>query len=402
LSVRLGLAAVVLTLATLAPAWSTPVRACDSSASDICKQIDQTQQQASDAQSQLDHIKSQISDLEAQDRYLSQLLQQIQGQLDQQTRLVQQTQAQVDDTSRQIRFTEADVFRQQANLAIRNQLLDQRVRTLAQHSNADYFSILLTSSSFTQMMDRVSLMQNVIAGDQSLIRQLGQEQDQVKGLQTQLDQKKAQLTTLLQEQQAEQSRLQQEFKTQKDALAYQQQLEAQLTEQRQAMESELAGLNAQLDSLRSQYQNQINGLGGTGGAFQWPVDYREITQPFGCTDLIGEPYSASCATHHVHTGIDIAAPMGAPIYAAADGVVVSAGWNLGGYGNRTIIAHSGGYTTTYNHQSAILVSAGDTVRQGQLIGQIGSTGYSTGPHLHFEILLNDGFQDPCTLLPGQC
>jgi murein DD-endopeptidase MepM/ murein hydrolase activator NlpD len=87
----------------------------------------------------------------------------------------------------------------------------------------------------------------------------------------------------------------------------------------------------------------------------------------------------------MHKGIDIAAPIGTPIVAAADGKVISAGWNSGGYGNLVKIKHFDGSITLYAHNSKILVRRGQWVKQGQQIAKMGSTGFSTGPHLHFEI-----------------
>jgi murein DD-endopeptidase MepM/ murein hydrolase activator NlpD len=98
----------------------------------------------------------------------------------------------------------------------------------------------------------------------------------------------------------------------------------------------------------------------------------------------------------MHTGIDLAASTGTPIYASGDGVVQLAGWESG-YGKKVEIKHVNGFETGYGHMSQIAVSAGDRVRQGQIIGYVGSTGYSTGPHLHFEILINGNFVDPLSV-----
>lgn len=104
----------------------------------------------------------------------------------------------------------------------------------------------------------------------------------------------------------------------------------------------------------------------------------------------------------MHQGVDIAGPVGTPIYAAAPGVVVSSGWNSGGYGNMVDIRHPDGSTTRYAHNSRLMVSAGQQVRQGQQIAEMGSTGYSTGPHLHFEIRLpSQGAVNPIAHLPNR-
>jgi murein DD-endopeptidase MepM/ murein hydrolase activator NlpD len=104
----------------------------------------------------------------------------------------------------------------------------------------------------------------------------------------------------------------------------------------------------------------------------------------------------------MHQGIDIAGPVGTPIVAAASGVVVRSGWNSGGYGNLVDIRHPDGSLTRYAHNSRLLVRQGEQVRQGQQIAEMGSTGFSTGPHLHFEIHMpNSGTVNPMALLPGR-
>jgi murein DD-endopeptidase MepM/ murein hydrolase activator NlpD len=117
----------------------------------------------------------------------------------------------------------------------------------------------------------------------------------------------------------------------------------------------------------------------------WPVA-GPITSPFGMR------------WGRLHPGIDIGASMGTPIHAAASGTVVYAGW-MTGYGNLTVIDHGGGIATAYGHQSKLDVSVGQQVTQGQEIGLIGSTGFSTGPHLHFEVRVNGVPVDPMGYLP---
>lgn len=118
----------------------------------------------------------------------------------------------------------------------------------------------------------------------------------------------------------------------------------------------------------------------------WPVD-GELTSKFGQRD------------GRRHRGIDVAAPTGTPIRSVRDGVVTFAGVR-GGYGNTVEIDHGGGEETLSAHQAELLVDQGDHVRRGQVIGRVGSTGSSTGPHLHFEYTLSEREQDPLALLPA--
>ncbi|HEU5480808.1 MAG TPA: M23 family metallopeptidase, partial [Candidatus Tumulicola sp.] len=130
--------------------------------------------------------------------------------------------------------------------------------------------------------------------------------------------------------------------------------------------------------------------GGGSGTFSWPVT-GTITSPFGWRS---NPFGGS---PEFHQGLDIAAPTGTTVTAAAAGTVIMAQW-YGGYGNYILIDHGGGYSTGYGHLSAIYVSNGQAVKRGQAIGAVGSTGASTGPHLHFEVRIDGKPVDPAPRL----
>jgi murein DD-endopeptidase MepM/ murein hydrolase activator NlpD len=129
----------------------------------------------------------------------------------------------------------------------------------------------------------------------------------------------------------------------------------------------------------------------------WPAYRVSIAQPFGPSPYAFEP--AYGGYPHFHTGIDLAGPFGTPIVAAADGVIAAADVSTVGYGNHIIIAHAGGLLTLYGHLEAMMVKPGDAVKAGQVIGLLGSTGNSTGPHCHFEVRVNGTPVDPRPFLP---
>jgi murein DD-endopeptidase MepM/ murein hydrolase activator NlpD len=135
----------------------------------------------------------------------------------------------------------------------------------------------------------------------------------------------------------------------------------------------------------------------SGLALAWPMGSFQITQPFGPSTVALEPPFGPYK--HFHTGVDIAAPLGTPVMAAADGVVVAVGHTNLGYGNYVVIAHGGGIATLYGHLAQTIAKAGDRVVRGQVIGLEGSTGLSTGPHVHFELRVNDQVIDPMPYLP---
>lgn len=131
--------------------------------------------------------------------------------------------------------------------------------------------------------------------------------------------------------------------------------------------------------------------------FVWPEPNAWISQGFGPSALLGEPAYLGYA--HFHQGVDLAAPMNSIVYAADDGVVIATVTGNYGYGNYVMLAHPGGVVTLYGHLNRILVSYGDHVIQGQPVGLEGSTGYSTGPHLHFEVRVDGAPVDPLPFLP---
>ena len=177
--------------------------------------------------------------------------------------------------------------------------------------------------------------------------------------------------------------------------AHQKDLLNQVQGRKATFESQISNLQAESDSITKFLQTLPAGAGGiviTGrGVFSIPVPGARIVSGFGVR--IHPIYH----TARMHTGLDFAASSGTPIHAAADGTVVMAG-TYGGYGNATIIDHGNGVATLYGHQSRILVGQGQHVVRGETIGLVGSTGFSTGPHLHFEVRLGGTPVDPAGYL----
>jgi murein DD-endopeptidase MepM/ murein hydrolase activator NlpD len=366
-----------------------------------CQRLQQAEQSQQNVQNRLKQIQQSVADIQQKSAAATQLIQSLNAQIDQQKQLIAATQAKLDDVNRQIRYTEADISRRQAQLEARQQLLDQRVRAMDKHDSLNYFELVVTSQSFTQLVDRISTMQDVVRSDQQLIGQLKVERAQVQRQQVKLQGQRDQQTALLQQQQAQEQQLNATVASQQAALAYYQQLEAQYQAQAQALAAENEQLISEIGQLQAQYQGQAQSLGGGSGRFAWPQG-GTITQPFGCSDLVLEPYDPNCASRHFHQGLDIAAPFGNPIGAGDAGVVASVvTWCSegyygcgGGYGNQVVIVHGNGFSTLYAHLSRVLVSPGQGVARSQTVGLEGSTGASTGPHLHFGVAYNGRWVDP--------
>ena len=147
-----------------------------------------------------------------------------------------------------------------------------------------------------------------------------------------------------------------------------------------ALQAQSAALAARIRAAQAAAPAPTTPAVSGGGPFIWPVN-GVLTSGFGWR------------WGRMHEGIDIAAPQGSPVVAAAAGTVIYAGW-MGGYGNLVVIDHGGGIATAYGHNSAIAVGGGQSVAQGQVVSYCGSTGHSTGPHVHFEVRVNGSPVDP--------
>jgi murein DD-endopeptidase MepM/ murein hydrolase activator NlpD len=183
------------------------------------------------------------------------------------------------------------------------------------------------------------------------------------------------------------------------------QLAQQVTDMLQQQEDAIISAAMQAVWTQVQLWSQSNPVGqiaasaghSTQYRFIWPEPQAQISQGFGPSTYWFEPAYGSYP--HFHTGIDMVEPFGSPVYAADDGVVALVGSSSTGYGNYVVIAHSGGLDTLYGHLSTAVVTVGQVVTQGQPVGLEGSTGNSTGAHLHFELRINQKPVDPTPYLP---
>ena len=183
------------------------------------------------------------------------------------------------------------------------------------------------------------------------------------------------------------------------------QLAQQITDMLQQQQDAIISAAMQAVWTQVQLWSQSNNVGQIQASaghsikyrFIWPEPQAQVSQGFGPSTFWFEP--AYGQYPHFHTGIDMVEPFGSPVYAADDGVVALVGSSSSGYGNYVVIAHSGGLDTLYGHLSTALVKVGQAVIQGQPVGLEGSTGNSTGAHLHFELRINQRPVDPMLYLP---
>lgn len=267
------------------------------------------------------------------------------------------------------------------------ELFCERVRYMEEQGEVSYWSILFSSKDFADLLDNAMMVEEIMDYDNQVM-------DQLIALREQIEQDKAELETARQEQQdakAEQEAAQANLQAQEsevDALLSQisnqeDELEAREAQLRAASDAATAEIAAAERELAAQIANVPSESG-----FLWPLPGR-----YNLSSLFGSRKHPITGKANNHMGIDIPASSGTSILAAKSGVVTTSTYN-NSYGNYVVVSHSDGTSTLYAHMVRRNCSKGDTVSQGQVIGYVGTTGSSTGNHLHFEVRVNGSRVDP--------
>jgi peptidoglycan hydrolase CwlO-like protein len=269
-----------LAVVGFAPGWPVSAGDCDHSIS-ACSALLQEQQAAAANQAQLAGVDQQIAYTTGAVAALARVVQDLQARVAQQQSDIQETGVRLDELARRVRFAEADLERKQAELAIREQLLYHRVRELDKVGGISYLQLVVTSTSFTDLVNRIATIQRVSAGDQRLVGELKVARARIQQLSAQLKSDHARQQTLLAQQQRQLGELQREQQAERQAYATQSALEAQLQARRQDLQAQQSAIVAQVQSLQADYQRQLSALqarqragSGAGGTFGIDTDLR--------------------------------------------------------------------------------------------------------------------------------
>lgn len=333
----------------------------------IKNEAERQKAQKKKAMQQVDLVRKQISAMRAEITKLSEELTEKQEQLDAKKKDIKET----DD------------------------LFKARLNAMYKMRTGGSVATILGVESFSEFLTAAKTLQNISQADTDLLKKLDEEKKEYEKQEQEL---KAKLETL------EANRKLQE-KKEGELAGLLKQVNDKLTDAEADLESKQQEWNAsyaEYSAAKKAMEEEFGISGGTGdfvgGEWAWPVPAsRHISSRFGWRTLYGRP--------DYHTGIDIArgslsSLLGSPIVASNSGYVTVATYASTGYGNRVMIDHGGGYKTLYGHCSSLNVSVGQFVGKGDIIAYVGSTGNSTGPHLHFEIRVNDQKIDPEPLLRG--
>lgn len=274
-----------------------------------------------------------------------------------------------------------------------------RIRAMEEEGTVSYWEVIFEANSFIDMLDRINMMQEIAASDQQRLEEMRQAAAQVENAQKQMQQGKSELeesNAALAESQA----VLEKRRTESDGILRelakkQDEFQAMLDESESKQDDLMRSIAAKEKELKeAKYEEKLAAQAAAGGAppsdatWKTPVSGYTLTSPFGMRKhpVLG--------INRMHNGIDMACAQGTPIYATRAGKVTTAAYQAGGAGYYVSINHLDGFSSIYMHMTNFVVSAGQSVTQGQLIGYVGSTGISTGPHLHFGISYAGSYVNP--------
>jgi murein DD-endopeptidase MepM/ murein hydrolase activator NlpD len=347
----------------------------------VKKDREETQKKIEDAKKQEQTAMKDVKDVET---VLLSSLSQLDGLNDK----MSEAKSEIDQTTVELVLKEDELRKIEAELNQKVEIMNSRISAMYKTGGSNFLEILLKAENFLELVSRLKLMNILAQQDAKILNEIKDERSAnltikkgILDLREKQKQKKEEIASLVQQAEKKQREVQSLYDEKSSLLAKKTANKNALV----AMEKDLEIKEAQITRILESYK-----YGSAPGKFMWPVGGR-VASGFGYRihPIFGY--------RRFHSGIDIVAPSGTIVKAANGGEVVSAGYD-GGYGYSIVIYHGGGFATWYAHLSRILVTPGQKVGMGQVIGLVGSTGWATGPHLHFEVRINGAAQNPMQYL----
>ena len=343
------------------------------------------------ARAQMEDIGSQAEELAKEQQRLAAQQRTVLGEMKVLSNQIAVLDSEIKDLDIQIDFKEAQIVELSGDIEIktgeveeRNQYLGQRLTQIYRDGDMSVLDVLFESASLTDFLTRYDLMQRVVENDMSLLTGLKEAKIELEGQKAVLEEIRTGLEGEKRVRQEKSDELGQQWSTQN---RMSRELAADLVLAREA-EDELNALSKKLEKFVADIQAKYQSAYLGSGTMAWPVPgYTRISSEYGYR--IHPIYRV----RRFHSGIDIPAPQGISVVAAEAGKVIMA-TSYGGFGNTVILDHGGGVASQYSHLHTINVSMGQTVYKGDKVGGVGTTGLSTGNHLHFQIMVDGATVDP--------
>jgi hypothetical protein len=384
----IALALVVLLVIGLLAGFIIPYAHADdsSSVSSMQNQLDNLEKRKAQLEQELNVISEQKEKEFEKKSIIDEQINDTLSEIEILNQMVAELDNQLEENQKQL--TEA-----QQKLEESMQLSKDRIRASYEQGYASYWEIILSSESLYDFISKVEIVRQIAEYDNKIINELTESKKTIEQAKAKIEQQK-------EEQESAISSLSEK----EEALKKKQEASDELIEKYNNDSAAAERALEKAEAAEAELQAEIRRLLQTStskvvdaGDFRYPLDakWNIITSQFG-----GRTHPIT-GVYKLHTGVDISGSgiRGSNIYAAKGGTVIKAGYNTG-YGNYVLIDHGDGYATLYGHADSLCVKAGQTVTKGDVIAYVGSTGYSTGPHLHFEIIKNGEYQNPVDYFSG--
>ncbi len=370
---------ILITLFILVAISFLFVQPADMHASSMSEQLESIQKEREQAREQLKEIQESESELinevnAVEERYLMSL-----SELDQLKLSYDEVNVEISENQMKLEQKDEQLREIQADLDQKVLLLNKRAASIYKHGNNNLIELLSGAESFIDFFAKIKLMNAIAQEDINIIQEIKEERTKVLNVKkSMMDLNDQQEKNMLE---IEKLMAQTENKTEEIESIYNEKkgLLAKTQQDKQALEAMDRQLSAKENEIKATLRSLTHGTSPT-GKLLWPTNGR-LSSGFG-------PRRG-----RFHSGIDIYCPRGTPIIAADAGQVIQTGYH-GGYGNFILIYHGGGFATFYAHLDGFAVSGGQHVSRGQTIGYVGTTGWTTGPHLHFEVRINGTARNP--------
>lgn len=341
-----------------------------------------SQDKLTDVNGKIKNTKTQLNEGKKKENSLNSEIKNLEAKINDTQAQINALDGDIGATQQKINQALAELDQLEADMNTQNNNLNTRLRTMYKNGSVGFIDVLLGSSGISDLMTNMDRVQRIYDSDKDALEAL---QDQHKII----DAQKQHLLGL----QADLKQKQNDQKVQKQSLSASKsevtEKKTEVAQDNKALEEQLDDLNKEANAIKAEILAlQSKGTTYSGGIMAWPVPgVTRISSEFGYR------IHPILKIKKLHTGMDIAAPSGTTVVAANPGTVIKAGYNSS-YGYMVMIDHGGGIVTLYAHNSKLLVSAGDVVSRGQAISKSGSTGDSTGPHVHFEVRVNGEYKNP--------
>lgn len=336
------------------------------------------------AQQELEKIEDELNDIQDLKDKQQKEKEQAQNQINLVKTQISSLSSQIEETSAQLAAKQAELDQKKIDIQKTDDLFKSKLKAMYMRRSGNVVATALAVDTFSELLTSVNTLQNISEADTKLLEQLNNEKAEIERVEAEIQNQLTALEESRQLQQQKQDELASLLQKVNDQIS---ETEAQEQAAQVAYENAKAIRDEALKKLEEEFAQDGNVGDYVGGEWRWPVPTnRYVSSYYGYRNIFGY--------QEFHTGIDIPAGYGTNIIASNSGVVTTATYASTGYGNRVIIDHGGGYKTLYAHCSSLNVSVGQYVNQGDVIAFVGSTGMSTGNHLHFEIRQNNSTVDP--------